>query len=333
MPFWERFSDEELLGLRFRDLKLDFENPALRKQLKGIQGELDSRDLRLKLHFWFSTEWFTPDRSCGIAVPFYLAHPRLAELDHRQMRGTLTESPRRTRQTLRHEAGHAVHHAFQLHLDAGVRAVFGNSASRYPRFYSPRPYSRRFVRHLSDGYAQSHPDEDFAETFAVWLTPRSSWRKAYAGWPALDKLEFVDSVMRSLAGKTPRVRNHRPLEPTHQLEQTLRDHYRQQRLHYGLETPEIDERLREVFQTPSRSPSMTAHEFLRKIKPTLRKKVAQESGQPLHRVDRVVNTLIHRSKFLKLEAGRFKQPPHRLSRLIALDTLHFLKTGWHRIAV
>ena len=30
-------------------------------------------------------------------------------------------------------------------------------------------------------YAASHPEEDFAETFAVWLTPRSNWRQSFPG--------------------------------------------------------------------------------------------------------------------------------------------------------
>jgi len=72
-----------------------------------------------------------------------------------------------------------------------------------PSFYRPRPYSHGFVVHLDDWYAQSHPDEDFAETFAVWLTPGLDWRTRYRIWKALQKLEYVDELMKSLAGKPP----------------------------------------------------------------------------------------------------------------------------------
>ena len=35
--------------------------------------------------------------------------------------------------------------------------------------------------HLDPWYAQSHPDEDFAETFAVWLTPEVQLEDALRG--------------------------------------------------------------------------------------------------------------------------------------------------------
>src|SRR5574341_1303894 len=59
----------------------------------------------------------------------------------------------------------------------------------------------QFVRHLEGWYAQKHPDEDFAETFAVWLTPGSRWRMRYRNWPAIRKLRYMDRIAR-LLGKT-----------------------------------------------------------------------------------------------------------------------------------
>jgi hypothetical protein len=55
-------------------------------------------------------------------------------------------------------------------------------------------------------YAQKHPDEDFAETFAVWLSPGSRWRVRYRGWPAMRKLRYVDRVVRAVGGTEPVVR-------------------------------------------------------------------------------------------------------------------------------
>ena len=75
------------------------------------------------------------------------------------------------------------------------RATFGKASRPYPDIYRPRPASRDFVLHLGHWYAQSHPTEDFAETFAVWLQPRARWRREYQGWPALRKLEYVDELM------------------------------------------------------------------------------------------------------------------------------------------
>ena len=106
---------------------------------------------------------------------------------------------------LRHEAGHAVDNAYKLRLRRQRRQVFGTPSTPYPEFYTPKPYSKSFVLHLDSWYAQSHPDEDFAETFAVWLTPNSEWSQRYKGWKALQKLEYMDTLMRSLQGQRPRV--------------------------------------------------------------------------------------------------------------------------------
>src|ERR1044072_3467043 len=92
--------------------------------------------------------------------------------------GTDTECLR----ILRHEAGHALDTAFRLHFKRQWREHFGSFAQRYPDFYKPKPKSRRYVLHLPTWYAQAHPAEDFAETFAVWLTPRSRWRRRYRSW-------------------------------------------------------------------------------------------------------------------------------------------------------
>ena len=106
---------------------------------------------------------------------------------------------------LRHEAGHAIDNAFHLRRRRQRRELFGDHKLPYPEHYTPKPYSKNFVLHLDSWYAQSHPDEDFAETFALWLTPDAQWRQRYHDWPALRKLEYVDQLMRSLAGRTPPV--------------------------------------------------------------------------------------------------------------------------------
>jgi hypothetical protein len=131
-----------------------------------------------------------------MAVPFYLTHPRLERLERTQMLEVEGGEHEWCMRILRHEAGHVIDNVFKLRLRRQRRALFGSSAEPYPEFYSPRPYSKSFVQHIDPWYAQSHPDEDFAETFAVWLTPESNWAQRYAGWAALHKLEYVDSLMR-----------------------------------------------------------------------------------------------------------------------------------------
>src|SRR6202008_1314492 len=93
---------------------------------------------------------------------------------------------------LRHEAGHAIDSAYRLRRRARWRALFGPASRRYAAQYRARPASRHHVQHLGEWYAQAHPTEDFAETFAGWLKPNSNWRRSYANSPACNKLNVAE---------------------------------------------------------------------------------------------------------------------------------------------
>src|SRR5690242_17828978 len=204
---WTRMSDEQLLGMRFCDLRLRLERTPLAKRVRRLYRELDRRQIGIRPHCWLSEEWFSPDGVPGIAIPFYLAHPRLMKLENHKMLEVEGGTRDWCMRILRHEAGHTIDTAFRLHRRRPWQDVFGKSSQPYPDFYNPKPYSKSYVLHLDSWYAQSHPAEDFAETFAVWLKPDSDWRKRYTGWPALKKLEFVDQLMGELADQTPPVRS------------------------------------------------------------------------------------------------------------------------------
>ena len=169
----------------------------------------------------------------GIAIPFYLAHPRLMKLERKMMIDVEGGTWPECMGILRHEAGHAVQHAYQLQRRRRWQQLFGPSSKRYPNYYRPNPASRRYVQHLPLWYAQSHPDEDFAETFAVWLAPRSNWRTRYAGWPALKKLEYVDELMAEIAGKRPLLTTRERVDPLSRLTQTLAEHYQKKQAYYA----------------------------------------------------------------------------------------------------
>ena len=191
---WANLDDAALLHLQFRDLQLRVADSIVWADVQRLYAELDRRGIRFKPHVWLSEEWFSPDGVPGIAVPFFVAHPRLRRLERRMM-GDVEGGSRKWRlRILRHEAGHALDTAYGLRRRAEWRRVFGRASEPYPDDYSPRPSSRRHVLHLGYWYAQSHPTEDFAETFAVWLQPKARWRREYAGWPVLQKLEYVDSA-------------------------------------------------------------------------------------------------------------------------------------------
>src|SRR6185295_3871641 len=230
---WTALSDEKLLEVRMCDLGLTIAGTELEARIAQLDAELQARGLAFRPHYWLSDEWFTPDGVPGVAVPFYLAHPRLAKLELAQMLEVEGADAESCLRILRHEVGHAIDNAYQLRERRTRRRLFGTPATPYPEYYTPKPYSKSFVQHLDHWYAQSHPDEDFAETFAVWLDPRSMWSTRYAGWPAERKLEYLDGLLRRLATRRPRIRTKRQVDPLAKLRKTLREHYRKKREHYG----------------------------------------------------------------------------------------------------
>jgi len=232
-PRWADLSDDELLDWRICDLGVRLDGSPLEERIERLYWELDLRELSFRPHCWLSDDWFSPEGVPGIAIPFYLVHPRLARLERSQMLEVEGGTRQWCLRILRHEAGHAIDTAYGLHRLRRWQAVFGKSSQPYPEEYEPKPYSKSFVRHLENWYAQSHPDEDFAETFAVWLKPRSNWRAQYEGWPALKKLEFVDEVISEIRHRRPIVTSRERVEPVRQIRKTLRTHYAQKRKRYG----------------------------------------------------------------------------------------------------
>ncbi|MEZ5487005.1 MAG: putative zinc-binding metallopeptidase [Steroidobacteraceae bacterium] len=224
---WSRLSDQDLLQLRFCDLGLSqIRRAPLKRAIRRLYDELDARGIAFKPHVWIAEEWFSPDGVPGIAIPFYLAHPRLERLERRMTREVEGGNSKWLMRILRHEAGHALDTAYRLRRRRRWREVFGPASLPYPERYRARPGSRRYVHHLGGWYAQAHPTEDFAETFAVWLTPRSAWRRHYAGWPALQKIEVVDELLTQVRGTPPKVRARSRIEPASANTMTLAEHYR-----------------------------------------------------------------------------------------------------------
>ena len=244
----DSLSDERLLDLRMSDLKLSIADSQLAPRINQLNDELAGRGLNLRPHCWLSDEWFSPDGIPGIAIPFYLAHPRLIRLERKQLLEVEGGTHRWCMKILRHEAGHAIDTAFHLRRKVRFRELFGKLSVPYPEAYQPTPSSRDHVLHLQMWYAQSHPEEDFAETFAVWLTPGSRWRTRYQDWPAIKKLQYVDDLMKSIRNKQPPVTCRRVFDPISKIRKTLRTHYRRKRNQYGLDVPSVyDNDLRKHF--------------------------------------------------------------------------------------
>ena len=330
---WAELGDEALLDLRMADLPLAIEG-TLAERIALLRSELHDRGIGFPLHFYLSDEWFTPDGATAIAVPFYLAHPRLERLEEAQMFEVEGGEHEWGMRILRHEAGHAIDNAYKLRLRRARREIFGLPSRAYPEFYTPRPYSKSFVLHLDAWYAQSHPDEDFAETFAVWLTPNSEWAQRYKGWKALGKLEYMDALMRSLRDETPRVDNPAEIEPLRDLKVTLRQHYRNKRRHYGVDHPNFYDRdLRRVFSdAPEFASNITAAQFISRIRRPVRRVVASWTGIYQYTIDQVLEDMIARCRELKLRvAGPEEQARQEFTVLLTVQVMNYLHSGGHRL--
>lgn len=301
-PVWARYTDAELLRMRFRELHLGFPRRAvLVRAIKRLQGELAARGLLIEPHFWFSDEWFSPDGVPGIAIPFYLAHPRLERLERRMSRSVEGGNATLLMQILRHEAGHVVDTAYRLRRRKLWRETFGSPASEYPQQYQVDPSSAAYVRHLDGWYAQAHPAEDFAETFAIWLAPRSYWRRRYAGRAACAKLEVMDKLMRSISGRKPAVRSAYRIDPVASNETTLREYYRsnlQRRMSCDFSV--VDRALNRGFATPraaspNRRSIRRAAAYLRSMRTELVQHAIVRTGIDEYGARQLVQLAIERS--------------------------------------
>ncbi|MCC5829768.1 MAG: putative zinc-binding metallopeptidase [Phycisphaeraceae bacterium] len=327
-PEWAEATTAELLRYRLCDLKLKVEGSAVEPMVERLHEELAERGIQLRPQVWFSSEWFAPDGIPGIAIPFYLAHPRLMRLEKRMMFQVEGGTRDQCLAILRHEAGHAVDNAFRLHRRKIWRQTFGSFRVKYPDFYQPRPTSRDYVLHLPGWYAQAHPAEDFAETFAVWLTPRSRWKSRYAGWGAMRKLLVVDELMASIAHTRPPVLTRKRVEPLADIRMTLARYYEERRSRYVDGRPEFYDRdLLHVFSEPkAHNRSITAVQFLRRHRASIREIVSHWTNLHPYTIDQLLGDLIDRCQQLKLRAVG---PTHRLKTetmmMLTVQTLNFTR--------
>ena len=324
---WEKLSDEQLLKQRLSSLRVKVEGTWLEDCLGALNEELQTRGIRLRPHAWISSEWFSPADVPGIAIPFYLAHPRLMKLEKKMMLEVEGGSWSECMAILRHETGHAVQHAYQLQRRRRWQQLFGPSSKHYPLYYRPNPASRNYVQHLRRWYAQSHPDEDFAETFAVWLRPRSNWRTRYAGWPALKKLEYVDELMGEIAGQRPPVTTRERTDPLSRLSQTLDEHYRKKQAFYEFKPPKTYDRdLSRLFSAdPRHRRAQPAAVFIRRHRAQIRQLVARWTGENQLTLDAVLDNMISRCRELDLRApGSERKLVINFTILLTAKTMHAL---------
>ena len=333
---WVAWPDEKLLEMRLCDLHVVIAGNEIEQRIAEITAELDARSLVFRPHYWLSDEWFTPDDVPGIAIPFYLAHPRLAKLELAQMLEVEGGDPESALRILRHEVGHAIDNAYRLRRRPTRRRLFGLPTVPYPEYYTPKPYSKSFVQHLDHWYAQSHPDEDFAETFAVWLDPASMWAARYTGWPAQRKLDYMDKTMRELANRTPAVTSKRVVDPLSKLKKTLAEHYATKREHYGLDHPDFYESdLLSLFSdSPHYAKNPPAARFVRRIQKEARATIASFTDSYQYTIDQLLGKIISRCRELNLRLIESEESTKiDFMVFLTVQTMNYLHSGRHRVAL
>ena len=305
-PFWCALKDDELLSIRICELGVRIENSELKPRIEQLYVELAARGVSFHPDCYLGDEWFSPEGVPSIAIPFYLAHPRLKALELHQMLEVEGGTIEWCQMLLRHECGHAIDHAYRFSSRQDWRAIFGSPETEYsPETYTPQPYSKSFVRHLPNWYAQAHPDEDFAETFAVWLMAKpDEWRQRYRGWKALEKLAYVDGLMKEVAETSPAVNKVRRISEASKLRTTLARYYARRRKLYAEDFPDFhDADLRSIFGNgePGAEPAAV---LMRRHRGELIASTVRWTGQRKYNVSMLVRKLILRCGELKLTAPK-----------------------------
>ena len=332
MGEFERTSPEvrEILGRRIDQLGLKLEGSPVERFVLQLQGELRRKGLKKFLAVcYLSDEWGCPDQEPIIGIPFYLADPKLAILE-KEMNDL--EDARQIMMYLRHEAGHAFNYAYRLYATPEWRKLFGPFNRRYREHYRPVPFSRRYVRHIEGWYAQKHPDEDFAETFAVWLTPGSSWRKRFRGWPAMEKLKYVHRIAREAGDLDPVVGHGKTDITVAEMKVTVEQFYRKMaRQNRPAVDVAMDGDLVDIFRRPGRRKDSlrSAAEIVQAHRESLTEKIAYWTGVRRPIVRALVEAIIRHCEAQKLYGDPAKEASY-LVELTAYGTtlaMNYLTRG------
>ncbi len=291
-----------------RDLGLTILGTPLDQLLQDFQRELQQRGItRVAPKFYLSTEWGVPFGTISIAIPFYLARADLTKL-HID-RGGFVEGagPADILRYLRHEMGHVINYAYKLYEESEWVRHFGDINREYVEEYRPQPFHPDYVRHLPGWYAQKHPDEDWAETFAVWLTPHFDWRRRYAGAAkALAKLEYCDRTLTALRDRDPLVVEEELDEEVGEIGSSLDDYY-QEHAPLGEDVPpEVDDALQAIFADlpaavdPSAQAQHTAAMLIRRLEHTLATEVFRWTAYFPEHMRVLLRRLAERAEALRL---------------------------------
>jgi len=333
---WEKLPDSELLNLKFSDLELKIEGSRIEPLVDQLYRELRKKKLNFKPEVYIAEDWFSFDGVPAIAIPFYVVNERLAKLQKTLILEAEGYNKKEGMKLLRHEAGHAIDNAFHLRKSKQRQKLFGLSSTPYPDEYSPLAYSRKYVVHLNLWYAQAHPDEDWAETFAVWLNPASNWKKKYQKWPALNKLKLVNELMSEIKGLEQFVDVHEHPGSILKNRRKLRTFYNSKIQELGLDKPfYIDPLITRLFSAePEFKKKKLAAQFIREERKLIRDKVSKWTGQYKYTIDQILKDVIKSCHEKKLRLTNSERDTRLdLVGMLTAQTQNYISSGHHKIAM
>lgn len=327
-------SEEEILRLKIKNLSLSIEGSWLKDCVEQLYQELEAKNLKFRPLCYLADEWLTPDKEPVIGIPFFLAHPELIKLEKKMMLDAEGCNRPWCMKLLRHEAGHAINYAYRLYRKKSWRKIFGHFSKEYEDTYRFRPYSKNYVKHLEDYYAQYHPDEDFAETFAVWLTPGFNWQVQYKGWKVIAKLNYIDKVMKELENKAPLVEAGKKYWEASRMNVSLGSFYKKKRRFYAEEFPDFhDVNLKKIFSNlgPSQKKSkelLAAADIIKKYKKEILRNVAKWTGEKKYIIGKLLDEIIKRCRKLELVTEKNESSAVlEISIYITTLAMNYIHTG------
>lgn len=299
----DKISTDELMNVRICDLPIYIRGTWLEECVAQLYSELNSKGIIFQPQCYLADEWLTPEYETCIGIPFYLAHPKLIQIEKNIMTFAEGEGKEWCMKLLRHEAGHAICYAYRLYRRKRWQQLFGSPDAEYADTYKYRPYSKNFVQHLEGFYAQYHPEEDFVETFAVWLTPGCDWKVQYKNWGALDKLKYVDELMTEICGRRPLIESNQKYWNKNTLRIQLKSFYKRKRKELEEDHPDFhDSFLKKSFASSERlsSSAVKVENILRQYQKDIQCIISKSSGEKKFLIRDILKSLIRRSKLLNL---------------------------------
>ena len=338
-------AEQDLLKLRICDLLIVIEGTWLAECVEQLYKEHADKNLAFRPECYLADEWLTPENEPVIGIPFYLAHPALIKLEKKMMLEAEGDTKAWCMKLLRHEAGHSICYAYHLNKKRSWQKMFGSSSQDYGDTYRYQPYSKRYVRHIDGFYAQYHPDEDFVETFAVWLTPDSNWTERYKNWKALEKLNFVDKMMKGIQGQPPLVSKGKKFWHLNTLKVALANFYKKKRLLVEEDFPDFHDRQLDkifkplnvqdykVFKKQARQDKelLDAAGFLKRYQEHIVYNVVRMTGERKYIVTDLLKTIIRRCRQLNMVIAETEtMAAFHISTYITSLVMNYIHTGWFK---